>query len=63
MLHIVPRSQLSPLLNDPEYRTIGIGTRVFIGGTHGYVSFQNSMIQDRYACQMAHPQVPQARWR
>lgn len=29
--------QLSPLLNDPFYRTIGIGTRVFLGGTQGYV--------------------------
>jgi L-aspartate semialdehyde sulfurtransferase len=29
--------QLSPLLNDPQYRTIGIGTRIFIGGTIGYV--------------------------
>ncbi len=29
--------QLSPLLNDPFYRTIGIGTRIFIGGTLGYV--------------------------
>jgi len=29
--------QLSPLLNDPEYRTIGIGTRIFIGGGVGYV--------------------------
>jgi L-aspartate semialdehyde sulfurtransferase len=29
--------QLSPLLNDPQYRTIGIGTRIFIGGTTGYV--------------------------
>jgi len=34
--------QLSPLLNDPEYRTIGIGTRVFIGGTQGYVAFQGT---------------------
>lgn len=34
--------QLSPLLNDPEYRTIGIGTRVFIGGTQGYVSWQGT---------------------
>ena len=25
--------ELSPMLNDPYYRTIGIGTRVFIGGT------------------------------
>ncbi len=29
--------QLSPLLNDPYYRTIGIGTRIWIGGAHGYV--------------------------
>jgi len=34
--------QLSPLLNDPEYRTIGIGTRVFIGGTQGYVAFEGT---------------------
>lgn len=34
--------QLSPLMNDPEYRTIGIGTRVFIGGTQGYVAFQGT---------------------
>ena len=36
--------QLSPLLNDPEYRTIGIGTRVFIGGTQGYVSWQGTQL-------------------
>ncbi len=29
--------QLSPLLNDPLYRTIGIGTRIFLGGGVGYV--------------------------
>lgn len=29
--------QLSPLLNDPFYRTIGIGTRIFLGGGEGYV--------------------------
>jgi len=29
--------QLSPLFNDPHYRTIGIGTRVFFCGTEGYV--------------------------
>jgi uncharacterized protein (DUF39 family) len=28
---------LSPLLNDPYYRTIGIGTRIFLGGAQGYV--------------------------
>jgi uncharacterized protein (DUF39 family) len=29
--------QLSPLLNDPTYRTIGPGTRIFLGGGIGYV--------------------------
>ncbi|OGC38756.1 hypothetical protein A2Y85_05760 [candidate division WOR-3 bacterium RBG_13_43_14] len=29
--------QLSPLLNDPDFRTIGIGTRIFLGGGIGYV--------------------------
>jgi len=29
--------QLSPLLNDPHYRTIGVGTRIFLGGGVGYV--------------------------
>lgn len=29
--------QLSPLLNDPFYRTIGMGTRIFLGGGIGYV--------------------------
>ncbi len=31
--------QLSPLLNDPYYRTIGIGTRIFLGGGQGYVAW------------------------
>jgi uncharacterized protein (DUF39 family) len=29
--------QLSPLLNDPHYKTIGLGTRIFLGGGVGYV--------------------------
>ncbi len=29
--------QLSPLLNDPLYKTIGLGTRIFLGGGVGYV--------------------------
>ena len=29
--------QLSPLLNDPFYKTIGVGTRIFLGGGVGYV--------------------------
>jgi uncharacterized protein (DUF39 family) len=34
--------QLSPLLNDPYYRTIGIGTRIFLGGGVGYVAWQGT---------------------
>jgi uncharacterized protein (DUF39 family) len=29
--------QLSPLLNDPLYRTFGVGTRIFLGGGEGFV--------------------------
>ncbi len=35
-------AQLSPLLNDPEYKTIGIGTRIFLGGGIGYVIWQGT---------------------
>jgi len=28
---------LSPLSNDPDYETIGMGTRIFMGGAQGYV--------------------------
>lgn len=31
--------QLSPLLNDPYFRTIGMGTKIFLAGTQGYVSW------------------------
>ncbi len=27
----------NPLCNDPDYETIGLGTRIFLGGAHGYV--------------------------
>jgi uncharacterized protein (DUF39 family) len=29
--------EFNPLMNDPDYETIGIGTRIFLGGTQGYV--------------------------
>ncbi len=29
--------ELSPLLNDPEFKAIGLGTRIFLGGTQGFV--------------------------
>jgi len=31
--------QLSPLFNDPLYRTVGLGTRIFLGGAQGYVAW------------------------
>ncbi|MFP3870689.1 MAG: homocysteine biosynthesis protein [Syntrophobacteria bacterium] len=31
--------QLSPLLNDPYYRTLGLGTRIFLGGGQGYITW------------------------
>jgi L-aspartate semialdehyde sulfurtransferase len=34
--------ELSPLLNDPYLRTIGIGTRVFLGGAQGFVSWRGT---------------------
>jgi len=34
--------QLSPLMNDPLYKTIGIGTRIFLGGGEGYVIWQGT---------------------
>lgn len=34
--------QLSPLFNDPYYKTIGVGTRIFLGGGVGYVVWQGT---------------------
>jgi len=34
--------QLSPLMNDPTCRTIGIGTRIFLCGGTGYVSWHGT---------------------
>ncbi|OGO15290.1 MAG: hypothetical protein A2Z02_02760 [Chloroflexi bacterium RBG_16_48_7] len=35
-------AQMSPLLNDPFYKTTGIGTRIFLGGGVGYVAWQGT---------------------
>lgn len=34
--------QLSPLFNDPYYKTIGLGTRIFLGGAIGYVTWHGT---------------------
>ncbi len=36
---------LSPLMNDPYFKTIGIGTRIFLGGGVGYVCFPGTQHQ------------------
>jgi len=41
--------QLSPLLKDPEYKTIGIGTKILLGGGTGFVAWQGTQ---------HNPQVP-----
>ncbi|MCX6650685.1 MAG: homocysteine biosynthesis protein [Methanomassiliicoccales archaeon] len=37
--------QLSPLMNDPTLRTIGIGTRIFLGGGTGYVAWEGTQFR------------------
>jgi uncharacterized protein (DUF39 family) len=34
--------ELSPLMNDPYYRTVGIGTRIFLGGGQGFVIWEGT---------------------
>jgi len=34
--------QLSPLFNDPYYKTIGVGTRIFLGGGVGHIVWQGT---------------------
>jgi len=34
--------ELSPLMNDPYYLTIGLGTRIFLGGGIGYVTWHGT---------------------
>lgn len=33
---------LSPMLNDPQLQTIGIGSRLFIGGAPGYIAWEGT---------------------
>jgi len=34
--------QLSPLMNDPYYKTIGVGTKIFLGGGTGFVAWHGT---------------------
>jgi len=40
--HYCSAGQLSPLLNDPYFLTIGMGTRIFLGGGTGYVAWHGT---------------------
>ena len=48
--------QLSPLLNDPLYETIGVGTRVWLAGAHGHVYSEGT--QHSAVCQRGENDVP-----
>lgn len=53
--------ELSPLLNDPMLKTIGMGTRIFFGGAQGHVSWMGT--QFNTACprdDKGYPQTPGA---
>ena len=40
--HYCSAGQLSPLLNDPCFLTIGMGTKIFLGGGIGYVAWHGT---------------------
>ena len=48
--------QLSPLFNDPYYKTIGLGTRIFLGGGEGYVTWHGT--QHRPAAERTEKGIP-----
>ncbi|MFC1761700.1 homocysteine biosynthesis protein [Planctomycetota bacterium] len=48
--------QLSPLLNDPLYETIGVGTRVWLAGAQGHVYAEGT--QHAGACERTPGEVP-----
>jgi len=50
--------QLSPLLNDPLYKTIGVGTKIFLGGGVGYVAWHGT--QHNPAVKRRKSGIPQA---
>lgn len=42
--------ELSPLLNDPQFKTIGIGSKIFLGGTVGYVAWHGTQHNTHKPC-------------
>lgn len=50
--------QLSPLMNDPKLRTIGIGTRIFLGGGIGYVTWEGTQYRTDVLVKNGVPAAP-----
>ncbi|MDC7226621.1 MAG: homocysteine biosynthesis protein [Spirochaetales bacterium] len=48
--------QLSPLLNDPYYKTIGVGSSVWLAGAHGHVYAEGTQFAS--ACERGENGVP-----
>jgi len=48
--------QMSPLLKDPQFRTIGIGTRIYLAGAKGYVSWYGTQFDSSRTCN--HSNIP-----
>ncbi|HOV70273.1 MAG TPA: homocysteine biosynthesis protein, partial [Clostridia bacterium] len=40
--------ELSPLLKDPEFRTVGLGTHIFLGGSDGYIVWEGTQHVTRH---------------
>jgi len=55
-LNYCSAGQLSPLLNDPLYETIGVGTRVWLAGAHGHIYAEGT--QHAGACERTDGGVP-----
>jgi uncharacterized protein (DUF39 family) len=48
--------QLSPLMNDPYYDVIGVGTKVWLAGAHGHVYAEGT--QHAGGCERTHAGIP-----
>jgi len=52
--------ELSPLMNDPELKTIGIGTKIFLGGTTGFVAWNGTQHTTKVKRKNGIPKEPAA---
>jgi uncharacterized protein (DUF39 family) len=60
-IHYSTSGELSPLLKDPQLRTIGIGTRIFLAGAVGYVAGAGTQARwDRPVNDLGIPTAPAA---